>query len=74
MFFLKWFQVPSRPAVIGADNIDRSYRYWRIRILYSMYFGYAVFYLTRKSFTFITHILITQMHITKVDIGMISSF
>ena len=57
----------------ATQNIDTQYKYWRLRILYSMYVGYAVFYLTRKSFTFIIPALISKMHISTVDIGIISS-
>lgn len=57
----------------SPSPVDRQYKYWRLRVLYSIYLGYAFFYFTRKSFIFITPALITQLHISKVDIGLISS-
>jgi len=56
------------PARIKAD-----YNYWRIRIFYSMYIGYAFYYLTRKSFTFAAHNLALDLGYTKADLGILAS-
>jgi OPA family sugar phosphate sensor protein UhpC-like MFS transporter len=49
-FFLKRLLKPALlpPPITNKKTIDKQYRYWRIRILYSTYIGYAVFYLTRS--------------------------
>ena len=74
MSWLNFIKAPTPPTPLTNTNtIDQQYRYWRIRILYSMYAGYAFFYFTRKSFTFVTPLLITQAHISKTQIGLIAS-
>lgn len=43
---------PFKKEIEDHKEVTHLYRYWRIRTFYSMYFGYALFYFTRKSFTF----------------------
>ncbi|MCL5260569.1 MAG: MFS transporter family glucose-6-phosphate receptor UhpC [Gammaproteobacteria bacterium] len=69
--FLK--TAPHKPKLTNAAEIDSTYKYWRIRIFYSMYIGYAMFYLTRKNFDFIMPSLISDLHLTKSDLGLIST-
>ena len=56
-----------------ADQVQRRYRYWRIRILYNMYFGYAFFYFTRKSLTFVAPVLISKGVLTAGSFGLIGT-
>jgi len=69
--FLKTAQ--HKPKLTNTAEIDSTYKYWRIRIFYSMYFGYAVFYLTRKNFDYIMPALINDLHFSKSDLGLIST-
>jgi len=43
---------PFKKEIEDHKEVTHLYRYWRIRTFYSMYFGYALFYFTGKSFTF----------------------
>ncbi len=64
--------VLTKPAEVKVDDIHeikKSYRYWRIRIFYSMYFGYAFFYFTRKSLTFAMPTMMKDLHLDKAQIG-----
>lgn len=61
------------PPVTCPEQIKKDYRYWRIRIFYSMYIGYVFYYFTRKSFTFITPFLSQDLGFTKSDIGILAS-
>lgn len=54
-------------------NINKIYKYWRIRIFYSIYIGYIFFYITRKNFTFLIPIMINDIKISTTDIGIIST-
>lgn len=61
----------------GANNpqeLNKRYRYWRIRVFYSMYIGYAMFYFTRKSFTFTMPALITELGFTKSQLGALGTW
>jgi OPA family sugar phosphate sensor protein UhpC-like MFS transporter len=59
---------------IRDESIVRSkYRYWRFRIFYSMYIGYAFYYFSRKSFTFAMPDMIQTLGLTKSDLGILGS-
>ena len=57
----------------GQKQIDKTYGYWRIRTLYSIFTGYALFYLTRKSLTFAMPALIADLGFTKGQLGLLGS-
>ena len=57
----------------NLSGVDKKYLYWRVRILYSMYFGYVVYYFTRKSLIFAQPLLMQQMHISKASLGLLGS-
>lgn len=64
---------PHIPEIKDKEQIRRDYRYWRIRILYSMFIGYAFYYFTRKSFTFAMPGLIADLGFTKSQLGILGS-
>jgi MFS transporter, OPA family, sugar phosphate sensor protein UhpC len=55
------------------EAVDQNYKYWRYRILYSMFVGYALFYFTRKSFTFAMPGMIEDLHLDKAQLGLLGS-
>jgi MFS transporter, OPA family, sugar phosphate sensor protein UhpC len=64
---------PNVPEIEDPETVQTSYRYWRVRIFYSMFVGYAFYYFTRKSFTFAMPGLIEDLHLTKGDLGLLGS-
>jgi OPA family sugar phosphate sensor protein UhpC-like MFS transporter len=67
-----------KPAVLKEELQDqkliaKKYKYWRIRIFYSMYIGYVFFYFTRKSFTFIIPQLVSDLGYSYSDLGLLST-
>jgi OPA family sugar phosphate sensor protein UhpC-like MFS transporter len=64
---------PMQPLLKDKETIKKKYRYWRFRVFYSMYIGYALFYITRKSFTFAMPFLTTELGYTKAQLGIIGS-
>lgn len=71
--FLNFFKTPHVDKITDPELIDKTYRYWRIRTMYAMYVGYAAFYLTRKSFTFVAPQMIHDLHFTKTQIGLLGT-
>ena len=69
----KLFTIPAPTPLTDKKQIDQAYRHWRWQILVSMYAGYALFYFTRKSFTFITPALIHDGLLTTTQVGLIAS-
>jgi OPA family sugar phosphate sensor protein UhpC-like MFS transporter len=61
------------PEIQDPEVVKSEYRYWRIRIFYSMFIGYAFYYFTRKSFTFAMPGLAEDLHFDKGDLGMMGS-
>ncbi|MFN0064645.1 MAG: MFS transporter family glucose-6-phosphate receptor UhpC [Chlamydiales bacterium] len=53
--------------------VKKEYRYWRIRIFYTMFVGYIFYYFTRKSFTFAMPALMNDLGFTKAQLGILGS-
>ena len=64
---------PHLPEIADAAVIQKQYKYWRFRIIYSMFIGYAFYYLARKSFVFAMPGMMRELHLDKGQLGMICS-
>ncbi|MBY0378323.1 MAG: MFS transporter, partial [Gammaproteobacteria bacterium] len=64
---------PILPQMTNKAEIDRAYKYWRIRIFYSIYVGYVFFYFTRKSFTFVMPEMVQNLGVSYSDLGILST-
>jgi OPA family sugar phosphate sensor protein UhpC-like MFS transporter len=64
---------PYLPEIHDKEQLKKDYKYWRIRILYSMFIGYAFYYFTRKSFTFAMPGLIQDLGFDKSQLGILGS-
>lgn len=64
---------PHIPEIKDKERVQTEYKYWRIRILYSMFVGYAFYYFTRKSFTFAMPGLIQDLGFDKSQLGILAS-
>lgn len=73
MIFNLFKPAPYIPQISDPQEVQKNYRYWRIRIFYSMFIGYALYYFTRKSFTFAMPGLIEDLHFTKGELGLLGS-
>jgi phosphoglycerate transporter family protein len=58
-------------AVLAPEIVDQQYKYWRLRIMYSLIIGYAAFYLVRQNFQVATPQMLTELGCTKAEIGWI---
>ncbi|MEX1012912.1 MAG: phosphoglycerate transporter protein PgtP [Waddliaceae bacterium] len=72
-FFSLFKPVPHINLIQDSKVVDEKYQYWRIRILYSMFFGYAFYYFTRKSFTFAMPGMISELGFDKGQVGILAS-
>jgi sugar phosphate permease len=71
-----WSFLKSRqdvPPVTDQKQIDASYKYWRIQLMWTMYIGYAAFYFTRKSFNFIMPAMLSDLGLTMSDVGILGT-
>jgi MFS transporter, OPA family, sugar phosphate sensor protein UhpC len=71
MGFLK--PAPHIEEIKDPEVVKTNYNYWRIRVFYSMFIGYAFYYFTRKSITFAMPALMADLNFTKSDFGLVIS-
>lgn len=64
---------PYLPEMEDQEKIKKEYKYWRIRILWGILFGYAFYYFTRKSFTFAMPGMIQDLGFDKTQLGILGS-
>ena len=64
---------PHLPELQDPVQIKKEYTYWRWRIFYSMFFGYAFYYLTRKSFVFAVPFIMNDLGYNKGELGMVTT-
>lgn len=75
MGFLRNLLQPAqyKEEIQDQEVVKKDYQYWRIRVFYSMFFGYAFYYFTRRSFAFAMPALMQDLHFDKAELGIISS-
>lgn len=59
--------------ITNPDKIDKMYKYWRIRMMYSMMIGYCAFYLVRANFSMAMPVFVKDLGISLVDLGIVLS-
>lgn len=64
---------PHLPEMQDSEAVAKSYRSWRIRTLYSMFIGYALYYFTRKSYSLAMPGIIADLGYTKAELGILGS-
>jgi glycerol-3-phosphate transporter len=64
---------PPAPRIQEVNEIKKVYRHWRIRTMYGMFIGYAVFYFCRKNLSAATPAIIQELGYSKMQIGTIWS-
>ncbi len=62
---------PGIERISDAGAIKQQYGYWRIRILYSMWIGYAIFYFTRNCLQYALPIMQKDLNLAYTQIGII---
>lgn len=66
--------IPEGTPITSKDNrgsIKKQYAYWQFRILYSMAFGYAMFYLVRQNFSMAIPAISADLGYTKTELGFV---
>jgi OPA family sugar phosphate sensor protein UhpC-like MFS transporter len=64
---------PSQPELTDRETVAKKYSHWRWRVFYSMYIGYALYYLTRNSFTFAMPAMMNDLGFDKGQLGLLAS-
>ncbi len=69
----EWLKAQPAAAPIDPRLVPGAYKYWRTRMLYGLFIGYALFYLIRLSLSVATPALMLDLDLSKSEIGMFSS-
>ena len=73
-FLLKFLKsAPHLPEMVDQAEIKAKYKYWRIRVMYSMFLGYTFYYFTRKSFTAAMPGIMADLHLDKAELGIMGT-
>ncbi len=64
---------PYKDEIEDKNVVKKEYTYWRYRVFFSMFFGYALYYFTRKGLSIIMPTLIADLQFDKSDLGLVSS-
>ncbi|MES2607942.1 MAG: MFS transporter [Pseudomonadota bacterium] len=68
----------EEPLMLGSSKRNSQsqktlFRYWRVRIMYSMMFGYAAFYLLRVNMTMAMPFMQSELGYSKTQLGAVIS-
>lgn len=64
---------PHQPELTDQVIVKKKYEHWRYRIFYSMYIGYALYYLTRKCLAFAMPSLMLDLGYDKAQLGLLAT-
>ncbi len=64
---------PARPVVLPPAEVDRLYRHWRLRVMYAMTTGYALFYFLRKNLSMAAKAITDEFHFSNTQWGVVLS-
>ena len=64
---------PHKPEISDPATVKTLYDHWRNRVFYSMYVGYALYYLTRKCLAFAMPALIQDLGYDKGQLGIMTT-
>ena len=64
---------PPQPVTAGADEVDRLYRHWRVRVMYATITGYALFYFVQKNLSMAAKAITDEFHFSNTQWGTVLS-
>lgn len=64
----------SNQEVDIEGDANRSYKYWSIRIFYSLYIGYTFYYFCRTGFNVLKTMIASELNFTNSDLGSITTW
>src|SRR5438874_857880 len=59
------------PLTYATNEVSREFKYWRIRLMYSMIIGYAIFYVVRTNIGSAIPVMEKTLHTNKASLGLI---
>src|SRR5690349_20770396 len=59
--------------VTDKATIDAQYRYWRVRVMYGMMGGYALYYFVRKNISIASKAITDELQFSNTEWGVVLS-
>src|SRR5687767_15924363 len=64
-------QPDASPVNLDSSEVDRRYRYWRVRILATSMVGYAIYYFVRTNISLALKPMQEELGYTKAQLGTV---
>ncbi|MFH1728378.1 MAG: MFS transporter [Pseudomonadota bacterium] len=65
-------ELPIGP-IDDQEKVEKMYRYWRIRVMYSLFIGYALFYFCRKNISIAMPALAADLGYSNTELGILGT-
>ena len=62
---------PAAPRITDTAEVKRLYQHWRMRTLYSMVIGYAIFYFCRKNLSIANPVIREELGMSATEMGLV---
>ena len=71
---IEWMKpLPDAPRITDEQKIKKLYTIWRLKMFFGMYFGYALYYFTRKNLDFVKPALKENFGLDVIQLGIIGT-
>lgn len=70
---ISFLQPAQARRQLPEEKINGAFKIYRVRVFLMIILGYMCFYLVRKNFSMSAPLLITNLHFSKAEIGLINS-
>lgn len=72
-FFQFFKEPPLREVTASEDQVKKDYSHWRMRIFYSCFIGYTIFYLCKKNIAVALPGLSAEFGYSNTELGLLGS-
>jgi OPA family sugar phosphate sensor protein UhpC-like MFS transporter len=71
--FFNFKEPPIAEPIQDSDKVASMYKHWRIRIFYSCFIGYTIFYLCKKNIAVALPGIMNEFNYTATELGLLGS-
>ena len=64
---------PIAEPIQDSEKVDSMYKHWRLRMFYSCFIGYTIFYLCKKNIAVALPGIMDEFHYSATELGLLGS-
>ena len=64
---------PAKELIADEEKVKKEYTHWRLRIFYSCFIGYTIFYLCKKNIAVALPGIMDEFHYSATELGLLGS-